>query len=160
MKEIDPNAALKRLAALCAKREYCSADIDKKLRLWNIDESHRVEIIEKLTAAKYIDDERYARMFIRDKIELNGWGRRKVEQALYTKRIDRSISQAILDEYDNETYADQLLPLLRKKNNSIKADSTYQRFAKLMRFALSRGFDYEVARRCVEQLGVESLSDE
>ena len=160
MKEMTPSAALKRLASLCAKREYCTGDLNKKLLHWGIDEQDRAAIIAKLVEAQYVDDERYARMFIRDKIEMNGWGRRKIEQALYAKRIDSAISRPILDEYDAASYTEKLLPLLRGKLKTVKAASDYERYSKLMRFALSRGFGYDIARRCIEQLGIEATDSE
>ena len=35
-----------------------------------------------------------ARMFIRDKMRLNHWGPRKIEQALWAKHIDGTVSRA------------------------------------------------------------------
>ena len=65
----------------------------EKLRKWGIATDAQERIIDKLIDYKYIDDERFTRSFVRDKIVFNKWGRRKIEQALWQKRIPQYISQ-------------------------------------------------------------------
>lgn len=79
--------ALQRLTALCASAEHCEYEMTEKMRKWEVDESDRQRIVEYLRDAKFVDDERYARAFVKDKIKYNKWGRRKVEQALWAKHI-------------------------------------------------------------------------
>ena len=61
--------------------------------------------------------------------------------------IDEAL--ATLPEEQSDTIC---LSLLQQKNKSLKEDDLYKRKAKLFRFALSRGFDYETISRCVRQL--------
>ncbi|MEI3422954.1 MAG: RecX family transcriptional regulator [Butyricimonas faecihominis] len=46
----------------------------------------------------------------------------------------------------------RVLALLKQKNRGLKEEDPYKRKAKLFRFALSRGFDYETISRCIDQL--------
>ena len=100
--------------------------------------------------ARYIDNERYARAFVKDKIRYNKWGRRKVMQALWMKRIDDDIQHRVLDEIDDKEYIDVLIPLLKQKRKTIKAKSDYELNQKLARFALGRGFDFGIIRQCMD----------
>ena len=77
-------------------------------------------------------------------------GRRKVQQGLWTKRIDEDIQQRVLDEVDDEEYLAVLRPLLKQKQKSIKAGSDYERNQKLVRFALGRGFTFDIIRQCLD----------
>ena len=52
--------------------------------------------IEKLITLHYVDDSRYTESFVHDKIRYNKWGRRKIEQALWMKKVDSAISSPIL----------------------------------------------------------------
>ena len=108
-------------------------------------------------ATRYVDDERYARAFVKDKIRYNKWGRRKVQQALWMKRIDDDIQQTVLNEVDDEEYLRVLKPLLKQKSKSIKAENDYERNQKLVRFALGRGFTFDIIKQC---LNVDDIDEE
>ena len=139
-----------QLAALCAQAEHCQQEMRDKMRRWGLDETVQNRIIDRLIKERYVDDERYARAFVKDKIRYNKWGRRKVQQALWMKRIDADIQQRVLDEIDEKEYLDVLRPLLKQKRKSIKAESDYELNQKLLRFALSRGFGFDIIRQCLD----------
>ena len=67
-----PAQALQRLAALCAKAEYCGADIQRKLARWQLDadpdadQTAKQHILDRLAKDGYIDEARYAHAFVRD----------------------------------------------------------------------------------------------
>ena len=148
MKTISEKEALLRLSALCAQGEHCQWEMLEKMRKWELDEEAQARIMERLLKDRYVDDERYARAFIMDKIRYNKWGRRKVEQALWMKHIDEDIRQRTLDEVDDEEYLSVLRPLLKEKRRTTKAGSNYELNQKLIRFALGRGFTYDIIEQC------------
>ena len=139
-----------QLAALCAQAEHCQHEMLEKMRKWELPESVQARVMARLVKERYVDDERYARAFVKDKIRYNKWGRRKVQQALWLKRIDSDIQQTVLDEISDEEYLKVLKPLLKQKIKSIKAESDYERNQKLVRFALGRGFTFDIIRQCLD----------
>ena len=149
-KEITEQEAYLQLAALCAQAEHCEQEMRDKMKRWEIDKAVQDRVLQRLIKERYIDNERYARAFVKDKIRYNKWGRRKVQQALWMKRIDQDIQQRVLDEIDEKEYLDVLRPLLKQKRKSIKADSDYELNQKLVRFALSRGFTFDIIRQCID----------
>ena len=149
-KEITEQEAFPQLATLCAQAEHCEKEMRDKLKRWEIEESAQDRIIQRLINERYIDDERYARAFVKDKIRYNKWGRRKVQQALWFKHIDPEIQQRVLDEIDDSEYLDVLRPLLHQKRNTVKAQSDYELNQKLVRFALGRGFTFDIIRQCLD----------
>ena len=158
-KEMTEQEAYLQLAALCAQAEHCQQEMRDKMRRWELDETVQNRIIDRLIKERYVDDERYARAFVKDKIRYNKWGRRKVQQALWKKRIDADIQQRVLDEIEEKEYLDVLRPLLKQKRKSIKAESDYELNQKLLRFALSRGFGFDIIRQCLD-VGEEDYSEE
>ena len=66
------------------------------------------------------------------------------------KHISDDIQQQVLDEIDEKEYLDVLRPLLKQKRKSIKAESDYELNQKLVRFALSRGFGFDIIRQCLD----------
>lgn len=134
---------LNKLTTLCARGEHCQQEMLDKMRRWEIDKSTQARVMEYLLKEKFIDEERYTRSFVEEKIKFNGWGRKKVEQALYMKRIPSSIYTPILDEVDEKNYEEILRPLLEAKRKTVTGKSEYEIRGKLIRFALSRGFEMD-----------------
>ena len=149
-KDMTEQDAYLQLAALCAQAEHCQQEMRDKMRRWELDETVQNRIIDRLIKERYVDDERYARAFVKDKIRYNKWGRRKVQQGLWQKRIDADIQQRVLDEIDEREYLDVLRPLLKQKRKSIRAANDYELNQKLARFALSRGFTFDLIRQCMD----------
>lgn len=149
-KEMTEQEAYLQLATLCAQAEHCEQEMRDKMKRWEIDETAQNRIIDRLVKERYIDNERYARAFVKDKIRYNKWGMRKVQQALWMKRIDNDIQQRVLDEIDEKEYLDVLRPLLKQKRKSTKAANDYELNQKLVRFALGRGFTFDIIRQCLE----------
>jgi regulatory protein len=161
-KEMTEQEAYLQLAALCAQAEHCQQEMRDKMRRWELDETVQNRIVARLIKERYVDDERFACAFVKDKIRYNKWGRRKVQQALWQKRIDADIQQRVLDEIDEKEYLDVLRPLLKQKRKSIKAESDYELNQKLVRFALGRGFGFDIIRQCldVDDIDIEDIDDD
>ena len=119
----------------------------------------QARVMQRLVSERYVDDERYARAFVKDKILYNKWGRRKVEQALWAKRIDDEIRSRVLDEVDEADYIHVLKPLLKQKRRSTTAQNDYELNRKLVKFALGRGFTFDIIRQCIDG-DVDDVSDE
>ena len=149
-KAMSEEQALARLTALCASAEHCTGEMIDKMTKWEISEEAQARIMEHLVKNKYIDDERYCRAFVHDKMEYNHWGRRKIEQALYVKHMDKAIQKTVLDEIPDEDFIDILRPLIVQKRRQTRANSEYEMNMKLMRFAASRGFTIEQIRQCID----------
>ena len=149
MKEVTEQGAYLQLAQLCARSEHCQHELTEKMRRWGMSDEAQARVMARLVGERYVDDERYARAFVRDKIRYNKWGRRKVEQGLWAKHIDDDIRERVLGEVGDDEYLSVLRPLLQQKRRSVKADSDYELNQKLVKFALGRGFTYDIIRQCI-----------
>lgn len=150
MKEVSEQGAFLQLSALCAQAEHCQHEMLEKMQKWGLTDEAQARVMEKLVSGRYVDDERYARAFVSDKVRYNKWGRRKVEQALWQKHIDEDIRQRVLDEVADSEYISVLRPLLRQKRKSLRAANDYEQNQKLVRFALGRGFTFDIIRQCLD----------
>ena len=162
MKEKTEQEAYLQLTALCAQAEHCQQEMRDKMKRWDIDPAVQDRIITRLVKERYVDDERYARAFVKDKIRYNKWGRRKVQQGLWLKHIDADIQERVLSEVDDSEYLSILRPLLKQKAKGIRAENDYERNQKLVRFALGRGFTFDIIRQCLnvdEEMNPENDED-
>jgi regulatory protein len=149
MRQKTEQEAYLTLSALCAQAEHCQWEMTEKMRRWELTEEAQARVMQRLVSERYVDDERYARAFVKDKVRYNKWGRRKVEQALWQKHIDESVRQQVLDEVDDDEYISILRPMLQQKRKSTKASSDYELNGKLIKFAMSRGFTMDIIKQCV-----------
>ncbi len=142
--------ALEKLAALCSKAEHCAGDLTDKMRRWGLADDARQRIVDYLTTHHFIDEDRYCRAFVDDKVRFDGWGRRKIEQALCAKRVSRDAMQAALDAVPDADYLAVLQPLLRAKWPTVKGRTHYERSMKLIKYAMGRGFEMRLIRQCID----------
>lgn len=150
MIEITETEALNRVAAYCSAAEHCRAEIAEKLQRWGIAYDAIDRILNRLEQEKYIDEERFCRAFIRDKYRFAKWGKMKIGQALQLKKISSATYRSLLNEIDEEEYLTILRDLLNSKRKSVRAENEYELNGKLMRFALSRGFEMKDIRHCID----------
>lgn len=151
--------AYQKLAALCARSEHCQQEMLDKMRQWGVDEVEQAKVMARLVEERYVDDERFTRAFVNDKVRYAKWGRRKIEQALWMKRIDEQLARTVLDEVPDEDYIAILRPALKQKRRSTKAASEYEMTMKLIKYALSRGFTMDVIKQCMEVDDEAEFSD-
>jgi regulatory protein len=129
------------MTSLCAHREYCCADIAEKLRRKGATPEQTAVLIDRLIEEGYIDEGRYARAFVHDKILYNGWGRIKVAQHLRAKGICPAYIQEAMPCITEEQYAEVFQKVLRSKQRSIKGETDYEVRQKLARSLIARGFE-------------------
>ena len=143
--------ALSALQALCSKQECCSHDIySKALKRLEGDEEAAAEIMAELVREKYVDDSRYAASFAREKSSIAGWGPVKIRHALSAKGIARSVADDALREIDPERSEARMEKLLTAKWRLLKEDP--QGRLKLIRYALSRGYEYSQIENLLRNL--------
>lgn len=150
-KPITEADALNRLAAYCSVSEHCRADVREKLQKWGLSAEATERIVSRLEEANFLDESRYAKAYVHDKLRFSGWGKRKIALALQQKHVARTTFQPFLDALDAEEYLQILRKALEQKARTLKAeDGDYQRRLKLTRFAMSRGFSNEDIRQCMD----------
>ena len=151
MKPLTYDQALSRAAALCSGSEHCSSEIRKKLLLWGLSSSQTEKAIGSLIEEKYIDNQRFCRAYSLDKFRYNHWGRIKIGQMLRMLEMDSTDINKGLDTIPEEEYRGVLLHILSQKNRQLKDTDPYIRKGKLVRHALSRGFETHAIMDMVEE---------
>ncbi len=148
--------AMSRAAALCARCEQCSPDIEKKLVSWGLSGDAVRKVITELERLRFLDDERFAHAYAHDKLHFSGWGRRKIAQGLWTKRLPKDIIERAFDEIDDAEYNSVAMKVLKSKVPSIKEGlGCYEGKMKLLRFGVQRGFEVSLVSAIVKKLSAQ-----
>lgn len=139
--------ALSRAAGLCAKCEQCTPDILKKLSAWGLSASDANKVIKRLEELNFIDDVRFAKAYAHDKLHFSGWGRRKIQQGLWAKRLSPSVIEIACEDFDDEeeakAYRSIALRVMKAKARQLKEwPLSRESKIKIIKFAMTRGFEY------------------
>lgn len=148
---VSEEEALARLEELCARAEHCTGEIRERLWKWGISSDIQEKIIDSLIDRRFVDDTRFARAFVNDKVRFARWGRRKIAYALAAKRIDREIIRDTLAEIDEETYQKNLSDLIQAKAKSVGCE-TYEQREKILRFIVGRGYEPSLASDAIRKI--------
>ena len=155
MKELSPGEALNKAAAYCTLCERCISEVSTKLTAWGVPHSEQKEIIARLTNEQFIDEARYCRAFVNDKVRFNRWGRIKITAALREKRLpDEHIREAI-DNIDEEQYNNALAEVIAAKRKELKGKDDYATQQKIIRHAASRGYEPALIIKTINYKGDE-----
>ena len=128
----------------CSLSEHCIQKVREKLVQWGTPKEFIDPIIDKLLEDDYINEERFARAFVKDKFRFNHWGRVKITTHLKALNISSENISIAMQEIGDEEYDEMLDAIVEKKRKTIKNGTDYEIRAKLLRHALSRGFEYNL----------------
>lgn len=139
--QVQYNKALNKVMEICSKTEHCTFDIVEKLKKYGLTSAEIDKAIKYLQAEKFIDDSRFANMYVNDKFRFNQWGKVKIKFMMRQKKIDDNIIDNAIDNIDDDEYQAVLLQIIEKKAPSVKAKTGYEKSGKLAQYAISKGFE-------------------
>ncbi len=149
---ITEDQAFSKMARICSRKEYSPFDILQKLFKMGFTDDQSDKIIERLKNKNFINEVRFVRGYIDDKLRLNGWGVKKIELHLRQKQLPQNLIEKVFSEYSGAELNRSLENILTKKWKYIKGDSDYEKKGKLIRYALGKGFELSEIVTCVEKL--------
>lgn len=135
--------AFASLMRLCARAERSSGDALRLMRNWGVAQNEQQGVLQRLIKERFIDDRRYAEAFVREKMRLSAWGKYKITAALKRKGIADEIITEAMAELNPSDNKKRLQDRLQAKIKHIKYDTEYQLKTKLIRYALSLGFEMD-----------------
>ena len=140
-KPISPDQVLDKMAKYCAYQERCVKDVVEKLNSFDIPKTDKDEILNYLIDNRFVNNERFAKSFVRGKINQSGWGLNKIRYHLLQKGIDKEIIEEALGQTDEEGYRLRLIDILKTKAKTVKAENDFEKHRKLAAYAMQRGFE-------------------
>jgi regulatory protein len=143
MQQLTYEQALHRLAAYCSRAERCIYDVRRKMEAWEIPDVEQDKIIQYLRREKFLDESRYCRAFVNDKVRYNRWGGYKIKYELKKRQLPEPLIKEALENMDPAESKEQLRQLLQNKRKTLQGKNEFEIRQKLMRFAVARGFSLE-----------------
>lgn len=154
-KPLSSDQVLDKIAKYCAYQERCVKDVCDKMKTFDIPEMEKTKILEYLIDNRFVSDERFARSFVRGKINQSGWGLNKIRFHLMQKGIAKDTIDEALGQTDEETYRQRLIDILKVKAKTIKAENGFEKKRKLAAYAIQKGFECSLVWEVLKELDFE-----
>lgn len=149
---LTPDQVLDKMAKYCAYQERCVKDVRDKLKTFDLPQKEKDKIIDYLVDNRFVNDERFARSFVRGKINQSGWGINKIRFHLIQKGIAKDIIDEALGRTDEEVYRQRLIDILKTKSKTIKAETEFEKKRKLAAYAMQKGFEASLVWEVIKEL--------
>jgi regulatory protein len=140
--------ALDLAYAFLNRRDRTISEVRSQLERNGIGAELTEASIATLIDQGYLNDARFARLFVADKRELEQWGSERIRRGLLSRGIERDLAEAALqrtrdDEPPEETELDRALALLRRRFPSPPSDRRERDRA--LGVLVRKGYDSELA---------------
>ena len=140
-KPLTPDQVLDKMAKYCAYQERCVKDVRDKLKTCDLPQEEKTKILDYLLDNRFVNDERFAKSFVRGKVNQSGWGVNKIRFHLMQKGIAKELIDEALGQTDEEVYRQRLIDILKTKSKTIKAANDFEKKRKLAAYAMQKGFE-------------------
>ncbi|WP_316834965.1 regulatory protein RecX [Pedobacter nutrimenti] len=138
---MDKKAALAKAEHYCAYQERSQYEIRNKLYDWGLKTAEVEELISELIVTNFLNEERFAKVYVSGKFNIKKWGKIKIKQSLKIKQVpDKMITKA-LNTIDSGDYLQTLLELAEKKAKLITENDAYKKKYKLITYLMGKGFE-------------------
>jgi regulatory protein len=141
-----------KLMQYCAYRDRSHKEVEEKLREMRMIPAAQEQIIIQLMQEDFLNEERFARSFVRGKFRIKKWGRIKIKLELKSRDISTPIIKLALTEIEEKDYTKTLYEVAEKKIRLIKEPDPYKKRQKLSNFLLQKGFEPQLVYPVSEEL--------
>lgn len=133
-----------KLANYCIYQDRCHFEVEQKMKEFVLIPEAKEQLLLYLLQNDFLNEERFAKSYVRGKFKQKKWGKNKIKQSLKQKFIqDKLIVSAIKEEINADDYRECLQNYLEKlmpKNIEIP----YMQKNKSISYLIQKGFEYEL----------------
>jgi len=125
----------------CSYQDRCYKEVEVKLKSFNLIPEAKEQIMIFLIENNYINEERFAKSFVRGKHNYKKWGKKRINIELKVREISRKNIDLALQEIPEELYIQNFNELAEKHWNSIAEKNSTKKNKKWVDFLLRKGYE-------------------
>ncbi|MEQ8705103.1 MAG: regulatory protein RecX [Phaeodactylibacter sp.] len=148
--------ALQKLQHYCAYQDRCHQEVRQQLRDMNVYPDWREEIIVALIEENFLNEERFARSYVRGKFRMKKWGRVRIKQELRRRNISDYCIRKGLSEIEEAAYSETLNELVEKKGDRTDAANLWAFRNKVAHFVINKGYEPAMVWSAVKEIYPDS----
>lgn len=149
--ESERSALLERLRRYCAYQERSHHDVVQKMWDLQVPQPWHDEMLTTLIQENFLNEERFARTYVRGKFNIKRWGRNKIISGLKQHDVSKKCIQLALTEIDDDRYMEVLRDTIDEKRSKLKEKNPWKRRSAMYRFAAQRGFEGELINEVLSE---------
>ena len=151
--ELSYEQIFEKLIRYCDYQERCKSEIIRKSELLGLSDKDEInQLISDLEESGYLDEIRFARLYVNGKFQFKKWGVRRIERELEIKKVPKDVYKKFIDDLDKEQYEEQFVTLAEKKWTQIKGKSFYDKKSKLFRYLYTKGYQSDLITQFLKNL--------
>lgn len=140
----NPEVALAKAEHFCAYQERSQQEVRDKLYEWGLWPDAVEQTISRLIEGGFLNEDRFAKAYVKGKFSQKAWGKIKIKQGLKLKRVPDVLIKKALLTIDLDDYMTALTRLLEKKATTVIEKNEFKRRYKLQQYAMSRGYEADL----------------
>ena len=142
------------------RRAYSVYEMKQMLGRRTDDDTLVRTVMERLKSAKMIDDERFAKQFVRQRTEIRRQGKFRIARDLRARGVpDRHIETALAESAKENDEAAIVRQRLERKLRSFRGEIDENKMASMYRSLLRAGFSADIVRRELKALTREEVPE-
>jgi regulatory protein len=143
---ITPQIAIVKMQSWCAYQERSQYEAMQKLRSMALDEEIAGNILANLISDNFLNEERFARAFVRGKFRIKHWGKNKIRIELRSHKVPEALIKLALSEINAEEYAQTITSESKKKIKQTKQTHPIKKYYAILQYLVSRGFESDIVK--------------
>ncbi|MDY3317577.1 regulatory protein RecX [Riemerella anatipestifer] len=140
-----------KMVNYCTYQDRCHQEVEQKMREFMLIPEAKDEILLYLMREDFLNEERFARSYVRGKFYHKSWGRKKIANHLKFKGVSEKLITMAMAEIDEEDYLEVLNKLTEKYINNSKSGIDFDGKQRVVKYLLGKGYEYEVIQVVVNQ---------
>lgn len=141
----------KKIVKYCTYQDRCHQEVEQKMREFLLIPEAKEEILLYLMRENFLNEERFARSYVRGKFYHKYWGKKKIELSLKAKQISHRLIDIALGEISDEDYEQRIYYLYDKYYQSLDNGTIFEKKQKTIKYLLNKGYTYDEIQRAIEE---------
>ena len=133
--------ALSKLQKYCAYQDRCHKEVEKKLKQMRMIPEAIEIIIVALIEDNHLNEERFAKAFVRGKFNIKKWGKIRLTSELKQRQLSKYSIKIALQEIDPNDYLQTFHTLAENKAATLTEIDPWKKKKKLADYLFYRGWE-------------------
>ena len=144
--------ATKALENYCAYQERCHKEVEKKLHELKMIPEAREKIILHLLQHNFLNEERFAKTFVRGKFRIKKWGKYRLTLELKKRGVSKHNINLAISQIPDSTYIEAFNDISKRKFDALRETNVLKKKKKLADYLLYRGWESHLVYAKVNEL--------
>lgn len=147
-----PKDLKQKIEQYCVYQERCHMEVYQKLSILKATSDEKEQLLAYLIENNFLNEERFARSFVRGKHSYKKWGKIRIVNELKSRKITSKLIEIALKEIDNDSYILTFNNLADKIWESTSEKNSLKKRKKCCDYLLRKGYESDLVYEKIKKL--------